>query len=448
MRNGSAGVGTFDAGTWKWNFTDSFKSIDAIWGTATNDVWFIDGEGRFEHSDGGLIVTYPTPGVKAGHGLWGTASNDVWAGDVDGGLLHYDGGTWSLVDTPGPIHQIFGFAQNDFWLMGGSSAFEHFDGTKWTPYAVPVVTPLNGFHGTSSSNLWAVGQVGTLLHFDGGEWATVTGGGTRNGFASIWAASETDAWAIGLQTFMHFDGTAWTDAKPNVPFPNHYGGVTGSSGHDVWAFGMHQLSHYDGQAWSDRLLPDAGGLDFLWASPDGTAFGAYTTTVYRWTPATGWLPTLTLPTTPYSYSGQGLWGSGPDDVYSGDTNAIFHWNGSAWGAVPGTNAPACADVVWGSAPDNVWVYCGVSGVYQFNGSTWLHHTKLDSVYVLMGASSGPNDAWVVTEISGGPPSGWRWDGTQWTLFTVPLDWVSAAAAPSPHLLWVVGSSGQILRFAH
>jgi hypothetical protein len=61
----------------------------------------------------------------------------------------------------------------------------------------------------------------------------------------------------------------------------------------------------------------------------------------------------------------------------GSTN-VFHWNGSAWSAVPGSPGSALGDI-WAVAPGDVWVAGGlqdvstggvVSYVFHFDGATW------------------------------------------------------------------------------
>src|SRR5579863_5911400 len=49
----------------------------------------------------------------------------------------------------------------------------------------------------------------------------------------------------------------------------------------------------------------------------------------------------------------GVWGSGPDDVWAVGNGTIIHWDGEAWSSrVSGTDEPLLA--IWGDGADDIW----------------------------------------------------------------------------------------------
>ncbi|MCC6338329.1 MAG: hypothetical protein IT380_30580 [Myxococcales bacterium] len=101
----------------------------------------------------------------------------------------------------------------------------------------------------------------------------------------VWAASATDAWAVGTGGVLRWDGTAWAAVTglPSVSWDCVYG----TSAQDVWLAGA--------------------GLVYRW---NGTGF--------------------TMPGAPPE-GATALWGSGANDVWATDTyGGVAHWNGAAW----------------------------------------------------------------------------------------------------------------------
>jgi photosystem II stability/assembly factor-like uncharacterized protein len=172
--------------------------------------------------------------------------------------------------------------------------------------------------------------------------------------------------------------------------------------------------------------------------------------VVRYTPSTG---TSTVDTTDPAITLFGLWGSGPDDVWTVGGNVllpangaqVWHWDGAAWSAValpPEAAAPTAMYKVWGTGPDDVWV-CGLNGVVlRWDGAAWtvVPTGSTQPLYTIHGTSG--SDVWAV----GGAGNGvaLHWDGTAFTdrtpAFVETLQGVSATADG----VVVVGWGGRVL----
>ena len=110
---------------------------------------------------------------------------------------------------------------------------EHWDGSSWK--VIPMEDPtgvnqawLNGISILSASSIWAVGQMdfsskSLIEYYDGHTWSIQPSPNPKpaaSGLSGVVALSNSDAWAVGDQvvsqgsgTFLHWNGTAWTNAS-------------------------------------------------------------------------------------------------------------------------------------------------------------------------------------------------------------------------------------------
>ena len=141
-------------------------------------------------------------------------------------------------------------------------------------------TEMTSLHGISADDLWAVGLNGAIVHvtdadgdtpsvraYDSSTFATLYG---------VWAASATDAWAVGgVGVIRRYTGqpTAW-DVVSDVPTSEDLHAVWGSSPSDVWAVGDGAVVlHFDGNAWSRVKIAGLGrrrpALTTVWVPEPG-----------------------------------------------------------------------------------------------------------------------------------------------------------------------------------
>ena len=96
------------------------------------------------------------------------------------------------------------------------------------------------------------------------------------GLNGVWAASDTDAWAVGgTGTIRHYTGDEinW-DVVSDVPTDVDLNAVWGTSPDDVWAVGdAGVVLHFDGQKWSRMKIAGLGNrrpdLYAVWAPEPG-----------------------------------------------------------------------------------------------------------------------------------------------------------------------------------
>lgn len=105
-----------------------------------------------------------------------------------------------------------------------------------------------------------------------------------------------------------------------------------------------------------------------------------------------------------------VWGTGPQDIWAGGSNAMMYNNGTRWVVVPGE----WRDIqdIHGSGSDDVWAVGGA--IHHFDGRRWTQipaiNENWNSVY-----AAAPNDVYVTGHAFGHTM---HWNGTSWdTVFT-------------------------------
>ena len=317
-------------------------------------------------------------------------------------------GTWKLVASPSVpgvgqgLYAVTATSASDAWAVGDvynqalgdqQTLIQHWDGTRWQIVTSPSVrnayNHLTGVSGTASNDAWSVGYTiddrsaawrNLLLHWDGSQWSIARSarlGTSFNVFTRVLALAPDDVWAVGYNgtnikfhtLAEHWDGQSWKVVP--TPAPGTYDalyGISGSGPSDLWAVGYYKTGnqiyesltlHWDGVAWAKVESPN--------------------TTAYNWF--------------------NGVTATGPNDAwavgyeYENGGNAIAHpliqrWDGSDWSVV--ANPPV---------PDGHYT--------NLADAAWL----LSSDVVAVGTSTDDNDNY--------DPLVEEWNGTAWTLATVP-----------------------------
>jgi hypothetical protein len=193
-------------------------------------------------------------------------------------------------------------------------------------------------------------------------------------------------------------------------------------------------------------------------------------------------------TGPASYDIQGLWGSGPDEVWAaagggdvlGGAGQILHWDGTGWELYYAMGTPGLTDVwgvnggasvffvghgpqfyeltsttisllegqtggsavpnhgVWGSAPDAVWVASNSSSNplrlwtgEEFADDSLYRSPHLSGVTAVWG--SGPNDVWAADD-----EGILHFDGARWTQSYATTSTYFGIHGSGPGDVWAVG----------
>ena len=102
----------------------------------------------------------------------------------------------------------------------------------------------------------------------------------------------------------------------------------------------------------------------------------------------------------FSRGGEGIWGSGPKDVWiSNGSDELAHFNGVIWESTL-IDSIAEVSVLWGLTSDDIWGVGVPGGIVHYDGRRWneIAHQKIGSPYLRMfhavhGSSAG--DVWVL-----------------------------------------------------
>jgi hypothetical protein len=337
-----------------------------------------------------------------------------------------------------------------------------------TPATTPIFQMLNvpfngievsGISATAPNNLWTASgflvsqsnvnnSTAASLNFNGTKFVETSLGpttvaGAAEFIAAVAAISPTDVWTVGfnsvtngpLENVQHFDGTKWT-AVTDVAlvgtnlgtgqiFGEQLNAISAVSSNNVFVAGnlinpdlgqvLPFFEHWDGTTWSQ-----AG------PSPTVSAAQTYINGVAALSESDAWAVGYTL-----NLSGM---------IPKNDSAATFHFDGTKWTEIPSANCNCGFTAVSAIAPDDVWAvgFILTSGksapmAQHWNGSSWTlipvpnpdaEFFSLNQLYAVAAVSS--KSVWAVGTFLGGEGNANQfqgdiahWDGTKWTLVTVP-----------------------------
>ncbi len=297
------------------------------------------------------------------------------------------GDGWSIVNRPTVRHawlEATSTVGNGIWAVGLTTSAgplaEYWDGTSWARTATHV-KGWAGFWGVSGSgprDVWAVGShsldrpVALIEHWNGARWRFVSSpiDLTRpEQLLGVWAASPTDAWAVGYRgkhpLIEHWNGLEWRVVR--TPAPPNGGGfesIAGSGPKDIWAVGFRGpagwypafgtlVEHWDGSRWSIAHAPGASSdlaLNSVAVVGPNDAW------------AVGGLPR--------------------DPIFSPDSRSVsMHWDGHRWTVVPTAGGTMSTDTLNGvavTAKGDVWAVgeIGIDGcscplAERWDGRRWV-----------------------------------------------------------------------------
>jgi hypothetical protein len=433
--------------------------LRAVWGSAPDDVWAV-GDAVL-HFDG---ATWRAVDAPAGPWLAiaGRARDDAWMVGAAGAAARFDGAAWRAVATGSAddLTAVSVAGPGEVWAAAArGGALLRFDGTSWAPAGRVALRATAALAAAGPGEVWAAGEPdpvpprapagAPLFHLAGGAWLPVPVAGLEGGALLALGARGAEVWAGGADASgrgvaLRVDGAAGRVEPlpaPALPVralqPVPGGALAAGDGGQLFARG-----DGDWAAASEGARP--AYLQFASAAPTGAVWFA---TV---------LPDLAsaAPSARLLRVGGGAVREEPvgvadvlygvhaladDDVWAGSLrNGFLHFDGRTWTAGAGGSA-GLVDGVWASGPGDVWGISGAAAVH-FDGTavTRLPFPR-GSARRISGTS--PRDLWAV----GAPGVVQHWDGAAWTSLDVPglvLDvWAGAADA-----VWMVGEDGLALRW--
>lgn len=307
------------------------ESFSRIWGTS-GDLWVLGGP-RPERSRS--VAAVPailvcnddrfagTPVVRRNRGdgwqdmqvpaetaltsLHGSGPDDVWVVGLDGTVAQFDGLDWVEHDVRAArglefqeegnacaelsLHSVFARSPRDVWAVGyiypsslGPGLILHFDGERWERHPSGAPDGFFDVWAASDSDAWAVGASGLAYRFDGNEWSAFDAKTTQYLF-SVWGTSAADVWAVGnAAATAHFDGLEWASMNPEQSQLGVISALAGSAGDGPWALLGRMngdeargpaLARWSGSEWRPQLsAADSVNLADLWRTPEGELWGA------------------------------------------------------------------------------------------------------------------------------------------------------------------------------
>jgi hypothetical protein len=450
--------------------------FDAVWGTASSDIWLSGSRGTILHWNGTKWESRPPPIAPCSNSdgvdalvRGGTGPSDAWMATGAGtAIFHWDGASWTMkgslscADESSGFGEVWSASPTDAWTSYGTNTVSRWNGTAWNPVAI-VPDPINGDGGTrgipissiwgsAPNDVWLVGALGTIVHWDGAKFTSVPpfGQGLK-ALWKVWGSSKSDVWVSGLDaTLLHFDGTTWTKLTP--PTTAGLNAISGSGPNDVWFGGGNGVAiHATAGATGTLTLEDAGTkskstpsgrplLD-LWTESPTRTWGVgdrgevYVRDTKSWSRVTG-MENVTF--------GSAIWGTAPNDLWivGGD---IQHWDGTKL-------TSASAGTLYGlkaidaTSQSNIWVVGQLGRAHHFDGVSWTLETVGESVWLegvhasADGGATAVADGGKIYRRTGGPSGTWSpmTSPTGADLFSV---W-----GPSDDLLYAVGAAGTILKW--
>ena len=287
--------------------------------------------------------------------------------------------------------------------QGGSTGTGPSQGS-WYDVESDVTQTLNAVWVIASADVWAVGD-GVVAHYDGVEWARVEGGvlpqGSQNAdWRSVSATAPDDVWIAGTQpqedgpVLIHYDGEQWTTMLGNAD---------AVAGEEYAFFGM--VADGDTLWIADGIL---GGNDHGFAYfydgmvderyesfmrsvavvGDHVFFGADPGQVVYYD-GSDW-QTSSIESGGMTDQLVSIHGSATNDVWAVGPRKRVHFDGSEWAVEDLENE---AYGVWGSGPDDVWT---VGERFEhFDGSSWKAELPPREDVVYRGVHGGEGVVWAV-----------------------------------------------------
>ncbi|MBN1607411.1 MAG: hypothetical protein JW940_12305 [Polyangiaceae bacterium] len=197
---GSGGVAGNEAGGDGGAEQDPAETVWAV--GAQGKIWLRTEEKRWED--------WESPTDKNLNALWGSAADDIWAVGDEGVLLHFDG-EWARVelaeDLPN-LRAIHGRSATDVWAVGDGGAVLRWNGSRWNRIESPTTQNLRSVRAVSKDEVWVGGPVGGILEWDGTRLRERSISAAPLVIDRLWHSNGGPVWALADY---EVDCTDWED---------------------------------------------------------------------------------------------------------------------------------------------------------------------------------------------------------------------------------------------
>ena len=207
------------AGVWTRELTQQSNFLNAVWGSAVNDVRAVGANGVIYQFDGTQWNPEPSGTIATLNAIWGTDANHIWA-----------------VGNP----------------IGAGSTVLSFNSGVWGPVGVQAQDPnqaLNAIGGSGPADVYAVGDpssgVVTVIQQQPGSWLPLDEADVQDeALLAVWARGPGDFLIGGHDGLLiEGQGTTWTTHTTNTSA--EIDAVMGSSADNIFAVGAGGLIlHY------------------------------------------------------------------------------------------------------------------------------------------------------------------------------------------------------------
>ncbi|MBK6847287.1 MAG: hypothetical protein IPG96_06990 [Proteobacteria bacterium] len=238
----------------------------------------------------------------------------------------------------------------------------------WQAEASGSGTPLTAIWAPSEGEAWAVGLQGRVLRLGAGAWQAIEVPTTEH-LTAVWGSAADDVWAVGWNgTLLHFDGERWL-LHP-TPTTAHLLGVWGRSATEIWAVGAAgTLLRFGGAVWEAQPLPTQALLTTVRGGPTGDLWVAGEGGTVLRGDGEQWV----LEPTPLRVPLTALWtGKGGDEVWAvGRSATLLRRQEGGWQRVEGPLPGLVADLaaVWGDGAAT-WAVGDQGVVLRHDGARW------------------------------------------------------------------------------
>jgi hypothetical protein len=264
----------FDGTSWARSDSGTQESMRALWLRDSDEITFLRLE--FLYTRG---IPVPDAGVSAGG--WTRQEVASFPPSYESAYTFFES-AWASPEADwlwaATRRSVYSQSTSGLWRLrrSPSGAFEVGEGAPENSFT----GQMTAIHGSSPDVLWAVGLEGATVRITGAQEDTPSfeafNSQTWDALFGVWAASESEAWAVGAQgTIRHYTGDpAFWDVVANVPTTANLNAVWGSSASDIWAVGdAGVVLRYDGTSWSRMKIAGLGArrpdLNTVWMPGPG-----------------------------------------------------------------------------------------------------------------------------------------------------------------------------------
>ena len=298
----------------------------------------------------------------------------------------------------------------------------------------PCHDGLNAVSFLNASEGWAVGNAGKILRFQGGVWSVYPSPVTSY-IKEVQVLAANNAWAVGEDPILHWDGNAWTD------FPISIAGMK-----KIYLTSLYMLNANEGWA-AGVIYTDDSYSNNLLLHWNGAQWQQVDLSVYSFV-------------NPPDFTDSQIWASSANNVWitGNGGNTFLRWNGSAWSDVSNSDyrigriSGVSANNIWGTGDSKSGDNYNAS-IFHWNGTGWSVYSDLGSSLGLRSITMASSTlGWIMgyryQDGSGNSgPVIFTWNGAAWTETSLPGDeMMYSVAAPDATHAWAVGEDGAILQW--